>query len=328
MKMTREETFKDIPRRVRLLVTPQRVTVAKALVFEMTTVGKSYGELVSEIRDRHDITVPEKLVVHDTIDSIPMVIAFAEDIAWRIATAEAMWSLIYSGQLRMLDEPTYYDVSVNWTSVTPASGGGENSSLKYPEFNLSAPAKVIRTFSSSNNPNQYLCDADQYLSTMNIAGMHKEIASSLSEAIRCFRTELFTASLAMLGKASEGAWLELGVALLDATPVTKQPTFAKQREVLEDSGMGTLRKVGAVVTIYSHEIFKYAGTGSGIKAKDLMPVQVWSDSVRDARNTIHFGVTPAAPNTYEKVAVLLIGAISYLRTLYAIRTYVNANPAT
>lgn len=45
-------------------------------------------------------------------------------------------------------------------------------------------------------------------------------------------------------------------------------------------------------------------------------VIIWSDIVRDARNVLHHNVQPGLPNTYEKVAALLMGAARYIGLLY------------
>lgn len=58
---------------------------------------------------------------------------------------------------------------------------------------------------------------------------------------------------------------------------------------------------------------------SGVRLQELKSVAVWSDAVRDSRNTIHFGVEPAVPNTYEKLAALLIAAVPNVGTLYKIK---------
>jgi len=157
--------------------------------------------------------------------------------------------------------------------------------------------------------------------------MHAEVVSAFREAVNCFRHELFTAALTMLGKASEGAWLELGASLIAYVPSNQQAVFSKQRTVLEDPMMGTFRKIEAILTVFDRQdIFGPVSVLSGIKPKELRTVAVWSDSVRDSRNTIHFGVSPATPNTYEKVAALLIGTAPNVRVLYRLKAAADSGP--
>ncbi len=91
--------------------------------------------------------------------------------------------------------------------------------------------------------------------------------------------------------------------------------------------MGTFRKIEAILTVFDRQdIFGPVATLSGIKPKELRTVSVWSDSVRDSRNTIHFGVSPAMPNTYEKVAALLIGTVPNVKILYRLKEAADARP--
>lgn len=155
--------------------------------------------------------------------------------------------------------------------------------------------------------------------------MHPEVASAFGEAVKCFRLELFTAALAMLGKASEGAWLELGASLLEFVPDGQRTRFARQQFTLEDPMLGLLRKVEAVISMYEHqEIFAPVTKACGIRLQELRSVAVWSDAVRESRNTIHFGVQAAVPNTYEKLTALLIGAVPNVRVLYRLKASTDA----
>lgn len=132
--------------------------------------------------------------------------------------------------------------------------------------------------------------------------MHADVSRAFTEAVKCFRAELFTAALTMLGKASEGSWLELGSALVDRTAPAEAKRFAKQQAALEDPNTGTMKKVEAVITIFEHQdLFADVMKNSAVRPQKLKEVSVWSDAVRDSRNTIHFGVDAAIPNTYEKL---------------------------
>ena len=84
--------------------------------------------------------------------------------------------------------------------------------------------------------------------------------------------------------------------------------------------LGVFRKIEAVITLYEHqEVFSGVVKASGVRLQELKSVAVWSDAVRDSRNTIHFSVEPAVPNTYEKLAALLIAAVPNVGTLYKIK---------
>ena len=55
-----------------------------------------------------------------------------------------------------------------------------------------------------------------------------------------------------------------------------------------------------------------------MKIQDLRNAVIWADAVRESRNSVHYGVKPEMPNTYEKLAALLIGSVPHLRLIYRI----------
>lgn len=305
-------------------VTHQKVLIAKAIAFSAATANCTSDELIAAVFKANSITVPSRVVLHDSVDTKAALTAVADSISWRLATAEAIWSLIHAGLLFPLSEPTGDAPTVGWTTVVPGSGG-QSSSWRFEEYFLPVPGRLRRAPSSAGAENQFLAEPDLYLHSLGVDSMHPEVAAAFHESVKCFRNELFTASLAMLGKASEGAWLELGASLIRLVPKANEPKYSKQRGVLEDPMMGTYRKIEAVLTIFDHqELFGPVSKASGVRLQELRSVAVWSDAVRDSRNTIHFGVTPATPNTYEKLAALLIGAVSYVRVLYRVKEATDA----
>ncbi len=305
--------------RSRVSVNPQRVTVAKSLVYDSSLKAANCDDLVRIVLDRNGIVVPTRVVLHETVDTEGMLRAVAESISWRLATIEATWQLIYSGHLVALGDPRTLSSSVSWTTVVPGSGG-HSSGWQFEDFDIPMPGRVRRSPSSLIGGNQYLTDPDLYLATLAISGLHPDVASALRESIQCFRQELYTASLAMLGKASEGAWLDVAAALLASTGSAAGTKYAKQQATLDDPMQGPQKKVEAVVAIFNHqEDFGSLATASGVRPADLRAAAIWSDTVRDSRNTLHFGVSPATPNTYEKVTVLLLASVPNIRLLYQLK---------
>jgi hypothetical protein len=248
----------------------------------------------------------------------------ADSIIWRLATIEAIWSLVHSGLLIAMSDARPQTATIDWTTVVPGSSG-ESSGWQFEEYALPVPNSVRRAPSALNEPNQFLSEPDLYLQAFDVPTMDSDVSNAFAEAVRCFRSELFTASLAMLGKASEGAWLELGASLVSVIPKSDESKYAKQRATLDDPMKGTYRKIEAVLTIFAHqEIFGPVSKAAGVKLEELRVISIWSDAVRDSRNTIHFGVAPTTPNTYEKVAALLLGAVPNVRALYKVKIAADA----
>jgi len=303
----------------RTVVTPQRVVVAKAIVLNACQKTSSSDDLVAAVLQANGVAIPKQIVIHPSVDPVPALMAAGDALSWSLAAREAIWSLVHGGYLIPMADPHGRAPSIGWTTVIPGSGG-HSSGWTFEELTIPVPSQVRRAPSSTGSNDQFLAEPDLYLHTLGIPNMHAEVASAFQEAVKCFRHELFTAALTMLGKASEGAWLELGASLLAYVPSNQQSIFSKQRAVLEDPMMGTFRKMEAVLTVFDRQdIFGPISVLSGIKPKELRTVVVWGDSVRDSRNTIHFGVSPATPNTYEKVAALLIGAAPNVKILYRVK---------
>jgi hypothetical protein len=313
--------------RSRVSVTQQRVMIAKAIIIESVTSTCTSDDLIAAVLRANDVVAPKTVVLHESVDTSASVNAVADAISWRLAAAEGIWSLIHAGMLFPLSDARGDAPSVGWTTVVPGSGG-TSAGWRFDEYTLPVPGRLLRAHSLAGAPNQFLAEPDLYLHSLGVAGMHSEVAQSFREAVKCFRAELFTASLAMLGKkASEGAWLELGASLLQLVPPTDEQKYSKQRNALEDPMVGPLRKVEAVLAVYDHqELFGPITKASGVRLQELRTVAVWSDAVRDSRNTIHFGVTPTTPNTYEKVAALLIGAVPHIRVLYRVKEAADVSP--
>jgi hypothetical protein len=310
----------------RTVVTPQKVVISKAIVLNACRKTSSSDDLITAVLKANDIVMPNQVVIHPSLDPMPALTAASGALSWSLATKEAIWSLIHGGYLIPMAELHESTPSIGWTTVIPGSGG-HSGGWTFEELTMSVPRRVRRAPSSIGSNDQFLAEPDLYLHTLGISNMHAEVASAFREAVKCFRHELFTAALTMLGKASEGAWLELGASLLAYAPSGQQSIFAKQRTVLEDPMMGTYRKIEAVLRMFDRQdVFNSLSVSTGIKPKELRTVAVWSDSVRDSRNTIHFGVSPATPNTYEKVAALLIGAAPNVKTLYRLKEGADAAP--
>ncbi|MCL5278936.1 MAG: hypothetical protein M1376_03400 [Planctomycetes bacterium] len=306
--------------RERVSVTPQRVILAKAIILEASTKERDSNGLVEAVLKANRTEMPKLIVLHPSVDPIPVITAASEALSWQLAASEAIWSLVHSGFLIALSEPRGSPPSVGWTTVVPGGGGGETSGWTFDNFFIPVPSQVRRAPSLDGMSNQFLSEPDLYLNTLGISNMHEEVSAAFREAVKCFRYELFTAAVTMLGKASEGAWLELGASLLAAVPAGQESIFRKQKDVLEDPMVGTFRKIEAVLAIYGHQdVFQSVALASGIRPQELRPVTVWSDAVRDARNTIHFGISAATPNTYEKLSALLIGAVPNVRVLYRLK---------
>jgi len=317
--MNTDQALKHLESQIR--VTPQQVTIAKGYIinhFDSDTSRVIKGFLKSV-----EAAGPEKLVIHLTIDTEESIRSVAQTLSWTLAGCEAIWSLISSGLL----VPAGSDLSslvpnVSYTTVVQGSGSTGGLNLDY--LYLPVPTSILLPPSISRGERQTLTDPDLFLHSLEIANIDKEVEESLRESVRCFKHELFLACLAMLGRASEGAWIELGLTLCGIAPSTAPINVKKIKEKLEDPFVGIGKKILETAQLYQRaDIFDSLHKACGVKPQDLNNVIVWADAVRESRNSVHYGAEPSMPNTYEKIAALLIGGVPHLRLLYRIRAAIT-----
>jgi len=313
--MTEDEARRYILSKV--AVRRQQVAIAKAIILEACSRAAGSESLMNEVSKRHEAQLPKQVALADNDRLSEQLDAIATALSWRTATIEAIWALVHAGFL-IIDGPLHGSApALGWTMMR--GGSGSSSGWSFGELQYQFPTSVRRALSRETT-DEYLSDPDLYLRAISIPDIHDDIRRALAEAVACFRAELFTASVVMLGKACEGAWLELGASLLRVIPSAESNAFAKQVDVLEDYNAGPARKIAAVLAIFDRQdVFKQFSITSGVRGQDLRDVSNWSDAVRDSRNTVHFGVTAATPNTYEKVATLLLSTAKNFQILYRLK---------
>jgi hypothetical protein len=208
--------------------------------------------------------------------------------------------------------------------TTTIQGSGSTGGINLNHLALPIPSLILLPPSISRGERQTLTDPDLFLYALEIPNIDKEVEESLRESVRCFKHGLFLACLTMLGRASEGAWIELGLALCTIKQSKSQINSKKIKERLEDPFVGVGKKIFETAQLYQRtDVFENLHKESGVKPQDLNNVVIWADAVRESRNSVHYGAEPSMPNTYEKIAVLLIGSVPHLRLLYKIRETVK-----
>lgn len=306
--------------RSQVAVSCQQVIITKAIVLRNVDGIVGAEQLVNAVLVANEVTKPTTIVIHPSVNAEPQIKMAARWLLWRMVTAEAVWALIHTGQLLYgkNNAASMLATDIAWTTVAPGTGSGISSGWDFKELSVLIPESVRRPPSALSEPNYWLMDPDVYLHTLAVDGMDINVRQSLQEAVRCFRGELYTAAMAMLWKASEGAWLELGEAFLNASPPA---AFAKPRATLGGAAIGLTKKIEAIlqIAVERKELFQAAFDQSAVGLQQLRVTAQWSDTVRDSRNTIHFRVEPATPNTYDKVATLMLAAVDNLRSLYSLK---------
>jgi hypothetical protein len=300
-------------------ITRQKVTIAKANLIKLLESHSDTNYLIKALLKSLYVQMPEKIIINPAVDPLPSLTKAAEAISWQVAASEAIWELIHDNLIiPSTSSLSDNSIHISWTTVYNRSGG-TSSGWSFNEYATPIPSKISLPHSRKTS-SEFLVNPDLYLHDLRVPNLHSEIELALREAVKCFRYELFTASATMLGKASEGAWLELGSALIQALPSNNIASVKKQKEELENPVFGVGKKIATVITLYERQdLFSPVTERSGISVRELRTAANWSDTIRDSRNTIHFGVEPSIPNSYEKVAALLLGAVPYLRMIYQVK---------
>ena len=305
--MTEQQARQIIIKRVE--VTRQRIVFAKGYIAR--NCKQNTNEMLEAFLDSVVAHRPDTVTIHDAFEADIAAKAVADSISWRVAFGEAIWQLIHGGVLfpnSNSESEVVPQIKWNW--------GGTSSSWRFEEFAVSVPSRVFLAPSQKQIGYQPLSDPDLFLHELNIRELSPEIEAALKEAVLCFRHDLYVACLAMLGKATEGAWIELGIALANVISESDKWRSDKVDEMLSPfNGVG--KKIFEVLKIYEDErLPKSVRARSHVSKADLRNAVVWADAVRESRNSIHYMAEAPMTNAYEKVAALLIGAVPHIRLIY------------
>lgn len=240
----------------------------------------------------------------------------AAHMSWILAFGEAIWGLIGQGVLI----PEHYNLIPLQVSLGHKSSRGSGG-LGVEGYQILVPQSLRLAPSVAQERKTSLYDPDLFIFDINIPNLHTEIEESIRLAVQCFRKELLLPCLAMLARASEGAWIEMGRALLDSNyaqqNINDKKRLKKRNQLLGRDTSITL-KMDIVIKLYERPIFTQVHNMSS-PAKFLRKVLIWSQELRDYRNAIHYERDSTSRITYDKVATLLLAAGSNIRTLYDIR---------
>jgi hypothetical protein len=298
-------------------VTQRQVALAKDFVMKRTQLDAE--ALIQSYLKYENAVMPQQIHLHQSMQPMQVIEKAARSISLRLACCEAIWSLISSGHLI----PTSFQLvgSIPGLAYTKVShGSGSSGGIRLDNIEpLLVPQYLRWPPSRRSRDDGYLFDGDLYLNELNIPDLHTEVKEALGDAVACFRAELLTPCVAMLGKASEGAWIEVGLALCEAVvdPMDKQVT--RTQGELRSDRVSVTQKIRSVIGLYSRkDLLQDVHTACKVDVGLLQAAAQWSDLVRDSRNTVHYQVNAATHNSADKVSMLLINACSSLRTLYAI----------
>jgi hypothetical protein len=293
-------------------VTNQEIAAAEAFFAHDLAGRGNSSAMLARLAEHHHAVLPKKVSLNSRGDNTPVVSQLAQAISIAVAGVEAIWRLIHRDQLLTAGVLVNLALHVGWETDT-----GTGSGWQFTEYEIPYPTSVMRA--PSRNSVEVLCNHDLYIHELAVPGLSEEVERALREAVQCFAAELYTPCAAMLGSASEGAWLELGHSLAEYVSASDIRRAEAMHEKLGDCNTSIARKARLVHEWYCDKATCGAlWEESEVRPKDLLPIMIWSDTVRDSRNSVHHAVDPRTPNTREKLVALLLGAVPFFRTLYRV----------
>ena len=288
-------------------VTRQRIAVAKQFVVKYSfSADIETDHVVRSFLESVGAELPHKTLQQETGEWSPELGRIADTLSWRLAALQAVSELTFSGSLMMAGDLQLWHPVVGYISQ------GYGRSWEFKEFSVTFPPRILKPPSAQGQDNQVLSNPDLFLHAVDVPNMPDSVREALEEAVLCFRHEIYTASVVMLGRVSEEAWIDVGVALYEALPGDQ----TKKIEDLTDPQTSIYKVLRTVLKLYEYSALDDIRRASGVR--NLNDALMWSDTVRDSRNVVHAGSTPSTPNTYEKVAALLLGAVPRTRELYRV----------
>jgi hypothetical protein len=300
-------------------MTNQLVTLAKAFLMssQITQGHHETSTLIRQFAKLQGHEVIQEVVINAAVDPEPYLSGAAGYLSCELALSQALWELVHLGYFMYQGSPRTQQVSQPWTSIFEQSGG-TRASWHFEDLGYAVPGRVFVTPFWRYNTADAITDPDLFILESGMQGADPEIVEALRDAVLCLRHGLYRPAVTMLGKAMEGAWIEFGVALLAAVRDDTGFDHDDFSEMIEgDSSIA--KKITEVFDLYgSKNALNHVVKASKIRPVELKSAVIWSDVVREARNSIHFGVKPTMANSYEKVVALFLEGSRSLGLLYKI----------
>ncbi len=320
----REQQFKEAVLQYVVVSNPLILLAKQFLVSQIDEVTDTKN-LLEIFTSMHGKSNPGTISFYDS-PTHEQIKQTAQYISYGLAYCEAVWSLIHSGYYYgSLDRHYHFRPDIKYTHLQ--HNGSSNLSIIFDNASLLIPHILVIQFSKrkKDGPEFVLFNPEIYANEIG-SNIHKDVHEALEDSISCFRQELYRPAVTLLGKAVEGAWVELGISLYNYAD-DQIKGAEKQKEKLKNES-NFMNRIQHVISLYEsrQDIFIEVIKQTGVKPHQLKEIYFWSDVVRDSRNAIHYGIHPKIPNTYEKTAVLLMSASSHLKTLYHLKN--NADTKT
>jgi len=307
----------DITKEIRARIRVSDYLENRATAFARAQTGSpmiNTWDLVPAFCTAEDSPPPDTLDISTPESEQRAIDMWAAYASRYVAIVEATWRLIHEGHF--LRTTAHVDtVPIQFSYRAGRSSGGLTprpiEQMHLPQHVIVAPSRTLGRMRPA------FIRPEELLSPIAEANAHTDVLEAAKDALKCFRARLFRPAIVLLGKAVEGAWTELCLSLAEGAGDTKTEAAIREGELHFRQIVRRCR------SLYTRDQLALARKESGVSVPDLNETADWTDSVRAARNAIHFGVRPSVPNSYEKAAVMLLLAVEHLTRLYAVRQAIS-----
>jgi len=278
-----------------------REDIARGKSFILKSGGGKTEELADRWLYEQNLAIPRK--IDGEAPNLPDVLAnLARAFSLRLALYQAVWELIAAGELIPAEPSSRWQPVIDYNTQRYRGGLTLNIGCAYPS-RIERPPLV----------NEPPTDPDIFLQGIDCKTLHPGIREAIAQALGCFRRGLYMPATAMLAAAAEASWTECGGA------VAKKLANKKLESVVNDPLASINKKVSETRKALDQTDGRVLLKDAGQHIAKVTDAEVWTATLRDRRNALHWGKAKSFVADHSETGTLLMAAPLHLGTLEAIR---------
>ena len=285
--------------------------VRDGLIVRREDIARAKDYVLSEPADHTDEMAGRWLKAQkaDTIEKVDYYATDCEEAAERIARMysmrlafyRAVWELVTSGEIVPFGQTQEWQPRLGY-KTSHGSGG-----INLPDVKFPYPSSYHRI------PDGSTTDPDVFLRGIDCKSLHDGIKEAIEQSLGCFRRGLYMPATVMLAAAAEATWIECGVA------VANKLGNKKLDSVVDDQLASISKKVTAIRKALEQPNGKELLKEAGQHFAKVTDAEVWTTTLRDRRNALHWGKAKSFISDHSETGTLLMAAPLHLGTLEKVR---------
>jgi hypothetical protein len=282
-------------------VSVTREDIARAKSFVLKTGAGKTDDLAARWLQDQRFTMPRE-IDGNAPNVVEVLGNVARAVSVRLALYQAIWELIAAGELIPGESSSRWELILDYKHLGYRGGLRPNISCPYPSATERPPL--------GSEPST---DPDIFLQGIDCKTLHPGIYEAIEQALGCFRRGLYMPATAMLAAAAEATWTECGAAVATKLKNTKL------EGVVNDQLASISRKVTEIRKALEHADGKALLKTAGQHIAKVTDAEVWTTTLRDRRNALHWGKAKSFVADHSETGTLLMAAPLHLGALEAIR---------